>query len=164
MLQYIGVLLNDERLMSMTNLVGDTLSDPWKFEGIGRTMFKHAATPLLYGSSKACHELWQSKKHKYTLDQVKAFNNELSNGALGLANAFKDFMITNVKPAAQMTVHIADERFTIECNRFRNIGEETKIYSIYDTDNDAIRTIHHTTTKRVPDLGQFRRYFMTLLI
>jgi hypothetical protein len=127
-------------------------------------MFKHAATPLLYGSSKACHELWQAKKHKYTLDQVKAFNSELSNGALGLANAFKDFIITNVKPTAQMNVRIADECFTIECNRFRNVGEETKIYSIYDTDNDAIRTIHHTTTKRIPDLEQFRRYFMTLLV
>lgn len=164
MLQYIGILLNDERLMSMTNLVGTTLSDPWKFDGINRTQFKHAATPLLYGSSKACHELWQDKGHKYTMDQVKAFNKELSTGALGLANAFKDFLITNVKPQPTMQVRIADEVFTIECNRYRNVGEETKLYNIYDTESASIRTIHHTTTKKVPDLDQFRRYFMTLLI
>ncbi|MHB8098051.1 MAG: hypothetical protein ACYDD5_00495 [Sulfuricurvum sp.] len=164
MLAYIGALLGDERLLSMTNAHGTDLTDPWEFPGIPRTQFKHAATPMLYGSSKPCHDLWQAKGHKYTLDQVKAFNAELSSGPLGLANAFKDFLITNCKPQAQMEVHLFNERFTIECNRFRNVGETTKVYAIYDTDNNAIRTIHHTDTVRVPDLEQFRRYFVTLAI
>lgn len=164
MLAYIGALLGDERLLSMTNAHGTDLSDPWEFPGIPRTQFKHAATPMLYGSSKPCHDLWQAKGHKYTLEQVKAFNNELASGPLGLANAFKDFLITNCKPQAQMQVHIINEHFTIECNRFRNVGEKTNVYAIYDTDNNAIRTIHHTDTVRVPDLEQFRRYFPTLLI
>lgn len=164
MLQWIGILLGDSRLLSMTNVIGDTLSDPWAFQGISRTQFKHAATPMLYGSSKACHELWQSKGHKYTLDQVKAFNTELSSGALGLANQFKEFLIHNCKPTAEMQLHVRDEKFTIECNRFRNVGERTSSYDIYDSIDSSIRRIHHTQTSRIPDLDQFRRFFMTALV
>lgn len=164
MLQWMGILLNDVRLMSMTNVVGDTLSDPWKFPGIPRTQFKHAATPMLYGSAKPCHELWQAKKHKYTLEQIEAFNTELASGPLGLANAFKDFLINNVKPSETMTPHIIDEQFTIECNRYTHVGEETKVYQLFDTITDSLPLISHTTTTKVADLEQFRRYFVTLLI
>ena len=47
LLQYMGVLLNDKRLMEMTNVIGDTLEDPWKLEGMSRLMLKTAATPML---------------------------------------------------------------------------------------------------------------------
>ena len=164
MLQYIGILLGDERLLNMTNVIGSTLSDPWAFNGIPRTQFKHAATPRLYGSSRACHELWQDKGHKYTLEQVQLFNQELSSGPLGLADQFKEFIINNVKPSEAMTVDIFGTSFRIECNRYRNVGEQTLRYDIYDSETDTIRRIAHTTTKRVPDLDQFRRYFVTLLI
>lgn len=164
MLQWIGVLLNDERLMSMTNVIGDTLSDPWKFEGIPRTQFKHAATPMLYGSSKACHELWQDKGHKYTLEQVKLFTQELSTGALGVANAFKEFIINNCKPVEVMNLQVIDEKFRVECNRYRHVGEETRSYYLFDTIENKPRKIHHTSTKKVADLEQFRRYFVTGLI
>lgn len=165
MLQYIGLLLNDERLLSMTNVIGKTLSDPWAFEGIPRTQFKHAATPMLYGSSRACHELWQNKNHAYTLDQIQLFNAELQSGALGVANAFKEFLITNCKPSETMQVRIFDEEFTIQCNRFSNKPtESTTIYKLFDTQTSSIRTLHHTTPDRVADLEQFRRYFVTLLI
>lgn len=164
MLQWMGVLLNDERLMSMTNVIGDTLSDPWKFDGIPRTQFKHAATPMLYGSSKACHELWQDKGHKYTLEQVQLFNNELSSGPLGLANAFKDFLINNCKPTEEMTLHVFNEKFQVECNRHTIVGEETKSYYLYDTIEAKPRKIHHTSIKKIADLEQFRRYFVTALI
>lgn len=164
MLQWLGVLLNDERLMSMTNVIGDTLSDPWKFDGIPRTQFKHAATPMLYGSSRACHELWKDKKHDFTYAQVQAFNQELSSGALGLANAFKEFLITNCKPTEFMTLHVFNEQFRVECNRHTHVGEETKTYYLFDTIEAKLRKVHHTTTKSVPDLEQFRRYFVTALI
>lgn len=164
MLQYIGILLNDRRLCEMTNVIGSQLSDPWKFDGINRTQFKKAATPRLYGSNRACHELWQDNNINYTLEQVQLFNTELTNGALGLADQFKEFIINNVKPTEKMFVHIYNDQFNIECNRFRNIGEMTKYYEIYDTDTNRVKRIHHTDTKRVPDLDQFRRYFVTLLI
>lgn len=164
MLQYIGVLLNDERLCEMTNVIGADLQDPWKFDGINRNQFKKAATPRLYGSSKACHELWQDNSIKYTVDQVRLFNNELTSGALGLADQFKEFIINNVKPTEEMMVKIFNEEFNIECNRFRNIGEITRYYEIFDTETNRVKRIHHTDTKREADLDQFRRYFVTLLI
>lgn len=164
MLQYIGLLTNDSRLLSMTNVIGSTLSDPWAFEGIPRTQFKHAATPMLYGSSRACHELWQDKGHKYTIDQVKLFNQELATGALSVANAFKEFLITNVKPTEHMTPVIFNETFQIECNRYKHLGDITTRYDIFDTETNSIRRISHTTTRKEADLEQFRRYFVTLLI
>lgn len=164
MLQYIGLLTNDHRLLEMTNVIGSTLSDPWKFDGIPRTQFKHAATPMLYGSSKACHELWQDKKHNYTYEQVIAFNQELATGALGVANAFKEFLITNCKPSETMLVKIFNEEFNIECNRYRHVGDHTDIFKLYDSETGHVKTFHHTTVKKVADLEQFRRYFVTLLI
>ena len=47
MLQYMGLLLGDTRLLEMTNVIGDTLQDPWKLEGMPRLMLKKAATPML---------------------------------------------------------------------------------------------------------------------
>lgn len=164
LLQWMGVLLNDKRLMSMTNVIGDTLTDPWEFEGIPRKQFKTAATPMLYGSSKPCHELWSDAKIAYTLEQVQLFTTELSSGALGLVNAFKNFLINNCKMQETMQPHIIDETFTIECNRYNHIGEETKIYNIYDSITGTIPPIHHTTTKKVADLEQFRLYTVTLLV
>jgi len=163
-LQWMGVLLDDLSLTEMTNVTGDTLSDPWEFDGIPRKQFKKAATPMLYGSSKACYELWKKNKIKYTKEQVQLFNKELESGSLGLVNRFKDFIIDNCDPKEKMTVKIFNETIDIECNRFKNIGEKTTKYSIYDTITDRIRTISHTSTKKVPDLEQFRRYFVTLLI
>lgn len=164
MLQYIGILLGDETLCARTNLVGTELQDPWAVEGISRAMFKHAATPRLYGSSRPCYELWNDWNHEYTLEQVRAFNTELATGPLGLADQFKEFIINNVKPTEQMRVRIWNDEFDIECNRYRNVGEETIRYDIFDTETRSIRRICHTRTKKVPDLQQFRRYFVTLLI
>lgn len=164
MIQWMGVLMGDHRLTDMTNVTGITLSDPWAFEGIPRTQFKHAATPMLYGSSKACHELWQDRKHQYTLQQVELFNKEITSGALGIANMLKEFLINNCKPTERMKVNINDEIFEIECNRYRHIGDTTTKYDIYDSITKRIRTIVHTTTKSVADLDQFRRYFVTLLV
>ena len=164
MLQWMGCLLADKRLLDMTNVIGDTLSDPWYFDGIPRKQFKAAATPLLYGSSQATHQLWKDGKFEYTQLQLQLFNNELSNGAFGLANQFKEFLINNVKPQANMQVQIHNEFIDIECNRHKHIGEETIAYDIYDSITDSIRTINHTTTKSVPDLEQFRRFFVTLCV
>jgi len=163
MLGYIGCLLGDARLLEETNMHGTALSDPWQ-RGMNRTMFKHAATPLLYGSSRSCENLWKSKKHKYTDKDVTLFINELNRGSLGVAVALKDLIISYCKLQPEMAINVAGEKFNIECNRYRNVGEETKTYTIYDSVDRLLRTIHHTTTKKVPDLEQFRRFTVTCLI
>jgi hypothetical protein len=164
MLQYMAVLLNDKRLMEMTNIIGTTLNDPWKLEGMGREMLKEAATPMLYGSSKTCTDLWTTAKIKYTAKDVQLYNKEMSTGPFGLVNMFKDFLINNCNPSVSMKVNINQEKFYISCNRYRNVGEKTKAYKIWDSIDKLYNTVLHTDTKKIPDLEQFRRFFPTLLI
>lgn len=144
--------------------MNSTLKDAWTFQGMSRDQFKKATTPLLYGSSQDCRTLWKAKKIEYTPEQVKAYNKELTSGPLAVADKFKDFIINNVKPKEEMTVKIWGETFQINCNRFRNVGDYTKRYDIYDSTSATVKTIYHTHTHKEADLGQFKRYFVTLLI
>lgn len=164
MCQIIGVLLNDKRLMEMTNVIGDTLDDAWKVDGISRNKLKCVMTPKLYGSSQSAENLWKKGKMSYTSEDVKTVTEELQNGAFGLANSFKDFIINNCKPAAEMEIKIGDDEFSISCNKFRNTKEVTKAYKIYDSIDKQYNIVLHTDTKKVEDLEQFRLYMMTLLV
>ena len=164
MLQMMGVLLSSKELMTMTNMIGDELQDPWACEGMPRKMFKEASTPMLYGSSKACHELWQDNGHTYTIEQVKLYNDKLMTGGLAQANQLKEFIINYCKPTATVTVNIDEQVFSIECNRFKNVGDITTRYDIYDSVDNVINQVFHTHTHKEVDLEQFKRYFVTLLI
>ena len=164
MLQYEGILLGHRPFMEMTNLIGDMLSDPWAFDGIPRTQFKKAMTPKLYGSSQTCTTLWKNAKIDYTHEQVALFNEATKTGTLAVAEQLKEFIISCCNPKETMTVKIWNEIFTIKCNRFKNIGDITTTFDIYDSESKLIKTIHHTHTHKEADLEQFRRYFITLLI
>lgn len=165
MLQYIGVLTNDKRLLTMTNMIGSpNLVDPWSCDGIPRILYKHAATPRLYGSSQAVHEIWQSWNHEYTIEQLDLMNKQFDSGAIGIADKFKDFIISHVSPHPNMTVRIWGQNFDIECNRFKQVGTETRQYRIYDSSDKRINNLRHTKTRAEADLEQFCRYFVTLLI
>lgn len=164
MLQYEGLLTGDARLLNMTNVIGDTLEDPWKLEGMPRMMLKKAATPMLYGSSQACYELWQNNGISYTKDDIERYTMEMANGPFGVANLLKEFIINNAAPSEDMTVKIWNEEFNVSCNRWRNIGEKTKAYKIWDSVDEQYNVVLHTDTKKIPDLKQFKRYFMTLLV
>jgi hypothetical protein len=165
MLSYIGLLLGDERLLTMTNthyVPGATLNDPWACDGIPRSMFKTAATPMLYGSGKSAAELWADLP--FTTAQLEAYSRELSTGALGIANDLKDFVTGYVKPKERMQITVYNDTFEVECNRHHNVGEEMKLYDIYDSTTDSIQRIAHMETSKVADLDGFKRWFQTGLI
>ena len=166
MLQIEGVLLNHKPFLEMTNVIGDTLGDAWSFNeaGITRNQFKKAMTPRLYGSGQSCSTLWTNAKIKWNINQVKAFEKELSTGDMAVADKFKEFIINNVQPKEVMTVKIWNEVFTIYPNRFKSVGDYTLKYDIYDSRVKSVRSIYHTHTKKVADLEQFRTYFVTLLV
>jgi len=164
MLQYEGLLTGDKRLLEMTNVIGETLQDPWKLEGMPRLMLKKAATPMLYGSSQTCYQLWQNNGISYTADDIERYTREMADGPFGVANLLKEFIINNASPKAEMKVKIWNEEFDVSCNRFRNVGEKTKAYKIWDSIDERYNIVLHTDTKKVPDLQQFKRYFMTLLV
>jgi hypothetical protein len=117
-----------------------------------------------YGSSQTPAELLKDDKIKFNMEQLAILNESMTTGKYASANAFKDFIIRNCHPAETMTVKIWNDTFTINCNRFRNVGDYVVAYDIYDTDSESVKRIKHVHTKRVPDLEQFRRYFVTLLI
>lgn len=166
MLSYIGTLIGDKRLMTMTNLIGDedSIDDPWKVEGLSRNHVKKVATPRLYGSSQPAAVLWAKNKLDYTLDDLKLINNELKNGALGLADRFKEFIIKNCNPKAVMNVDLYRDKFEVSCTRWKRVGDVTVQYDLYDTESGAVKRISHTKTKAVPDLEGFRLYWVTCLI
>ena len=164
MLQYMGVLTGHRPFLEMTNVAGNALSDPWDFPGVPRQQFKKFMTPALYGSSQSCAMLWANAGIEYTSEQIKIVEDEIAFGKLAVADKFKEFIITNCKPTESMRVKIWDEEFDIKCNRYRSIGDRHVDYKIYDTFSETLQDIVHTHTHRVPDLEQFRRYFVTLLI
>ena len=140
------------------------LNDAWYIDGLTRNHVKKASTPRLYGSDQAVHALWKKAGLDFTLEELNLMNGQFSDGALGLADAFKEFVINNCNPKPEMQVKIFGEEFTIKCNHWKRVGDVPVIYDLYDTSTGRVRRITHTKTKQVPDLDRFRRYFQTLLI
>ena len=164
MLQIQGALLNHLPFLEKTNCFGSELQDIWTVPGIGRKMFKDAATPMLYGSSQSVKALWVANKHTFTKEQLALANKELTKGTFSVAKLFKDFIIKNVKPKETMKVKIWGQEFTIKCNRYKHKGDYKVRYNIFDSASNKVKTIWHMHTQNIPDLEQFRRFFVTLLI
>jgi len=159
-----GLLLGDYNMLDEVNIINpEELKDVWS-KGMPRNQFKFASTPLLYGSSAHCTELWRKKKIPYTKEHIEIHKKELAKGALGIGNDFKNYIIDNIEPKAEMTVKVWNDTFKIYCNRYMNVGDYVKKYPLYDTESGAVLNVHHTHTNRVPDLKQFKRYFVTLLM
>lgn len=150
--------------MEKTNLIGTDLSDPWTIKGINSRAQVKVIMRTIYGSSQQCWQMWQDEGISYTKEDIVRYNNELKHGSLAIAEKFKNFLINNCKPKEKMVINLWNDTFEIECNRFKHIGEKTIAYDIYDSVDHKIKRVTNTTTKKVADLDQFRRYFITLLI
>ena len=164
MLQIQGALLNHLPFLEKTNCFGSELQDIWTVPGIPRKMFKDAATPMLYGSSQSVKALWVANKHTFTKEQLALANKELTKGTFAVAKLFKDFIIKNVVPKETMKVKIWGQEFTIKCNRYKHKGDYKVRYNIFDSASNKVKTIWHMHTQNIPDLEQFRRFFVTCLI
>jgi hypothetical protein len=164
----IGTLLGDERLLTMTNMHGTELVDPWYIEGVPKSLVKASAMQQIYGSSRSTKDIWDTEcknsSLSYTSEMLATFNREMTSGALGLAIQFKNFILGNVVTKESMDVTIAEETFTVKCNRFKNVGDYTTTYDIFDTTSARIRRIHHTKTRKEADLNSFTRFWVTCLI
>jgi hypothetical protein len=166
--QCAGALLGDYDCLSQTNCIYDPetspLEDFWETPLPTREHAKKFLTPKLYGSQQDIKTLWTKNKLKFTAEDLNMAEKLASTGYFHVLDTFKNFVISNCKPQEYMNVCIWNEEFTVECNRFRNIGDYKTSYKLYDTESDLIQKIEHTTTKKVPDLKQFRLYFQTLLV
>ena len=159
-----GALLNHLPFLEGTNCTGNKLNDIWTKGTIPRKWFKDYWTPALYGSSKSVKDIWKSKKHPFSKEQLSEMNNEVRNGDFAVAIAFKDFIIKNVKPKETMKVKVWNEVFTIKCNKFKIKGERAVRYRAFDSESNLVQTIVHMETTKEPNLEQFRLFFVTLLV
>jgi hypothetical protein len=163
-LGYMGILLNHKPFMERTNMIGRRIGDAWGHDVItNRIQFK-TIMRVCYGSNMPASDMWKEMDIPYTKEEVAAFELELDNGSISVANRFKNFIIQNVKPSEDMEININNEKFKIECNRYTHIGEVTNKFDLYDTFTNSIRRISNTSVAKRPNLDAFRRFFVTALI
>lgn len=161
--QFVAVLTNDHQMMDETNLInGGEFKDIWTVPYVSRKHVKKALTPPLYGSSKNPKELWDANKLEYTQKQINEIMKDLAIGKFANARNFKDFIINGCKPQLKENIKIWNDEFYVKCNRFK-WEETTRVnYPIY-LSTGLIQTVVRDIC-RVPDLNQFKRYHVTLLI
>jgi len=162
-IQLVGILTGHKDYLEKTNILGDELEDIWTIEGVSRQHVKKCLTPRLYGSTKTTKQLWDDNNLEYTQKEVDIIEHELNHGIFKVAKDFKDFIISNVKPTNTMKVKIWNESFTIHCNRYKFKQTILKEYPIFTSSQNVIKKITRKL-ELVPDLEQFKRYFVTLLI
>lgn len=153
----IGLLLGHNEYVDHTKYM-------WKIDGLTKNHVKFAQTPYVFGSSASIEALWKKNKVSYTNEQVLIMRREQRRGKFAIANEFKDILIGHSHPEAIMQVQSGNERFTVECNRYKNVGDVTTQYVVYDSEKDTMKIVVHTKTQKVPDLKQFRRYFSSCII
>ena len=164
MIQFVGILTNDHAYLDETNLINEhEFKDIWTVDYCSRKHIKRAVTPRLYGSGKEPTQLWVKEKLPYTQEQLNRVMEELRTGLYANADQFKTFIINNVQPQKVMKVNVFNEIFEIECNRFKWELTQIKKYDIYTSPQGIVKTVTREVNL-VPDLEQFKRYFVTLLI
>ena len=167
MLQIMGALLGSKSLLSMTNCIvdNDELDDAWGvIDGVPRLAVKTIMTPRLYGSSVEPIELLAAES-KLEGHDIHSYANKIMNSpAYKLADMFKEFILAHVQPHNEMELHVWDEKFTVRCNHYKQVGEYTKYYKAWDTTDNKEKMFRNVHTKQVADLKRFVRYFVTGLI
>lgn len=153
----IGLLLGYNKYVDSTKYM-------WDIKGLSKNHVKFAQTPYVFGSSASIKTLWSKNGLKFTAKQIDLMRYEQSKGRFAIANEFKDIIIKHSHPTPIMQLQVGTERFTVECNRHKNVGDSTKSYVVLNSAIRKFTIIQHTNTHKVPDLKQFRRYFVTGII
>jgi len=151
----IGCLLNHKPLLT---------EYMWSINGLSKLHVKKAETPYVFGSAAPVANLWRKAGLKFTTKDLALMQHHMTRGKFAVPNAFKDLIINNCNLSARQPMHVRDEKFVVECNRYKNVGDTTRMYQIYDTATDKVQMVKHTKTHKVPDLKQFKRYPVTGLI
>ena len=136
----------------------------WDVPGLSKLHVKFAQTPYVFGSSASIKSLWLKNKLSFNSEQLRIMKKEQTSGRFAIANELKDIIIKHCTPQPVMELVVQQEKFKVECNKTKQVGDTTKQYIVLDSESGKYKVIQHTTTHSVPDLDQFRRYFMTGLI
>ncbi len=142
----------------------DHKSYMWNLPGLTKNHVKFAQTPYVFGSSAGVKSLWVKNKLTFTPSQITLMKQAQTTGKFSIANKLKDIIIKHCNPSTEMTLCVQQEEFIVECNKTKNVGDTTKQYVVYNSSSKQFSIITHTKTHTIPDLKQFKRYFMTGLI
>jgi hypothetical protein len=176
--QVIGALLNEERLLEATNVIGDTLNDAWYIPGVRRKAGKLYGTPTSYGSSASVKTLIANKGYLHTQlhedteenrakdkAEIKAIQREFSKGKFSVIKQFKDCMIKNYNVHTPiLTVKLWDETFQVHVNKWKYAGSTTVLTEGYNTQTGKFKRAYTHVPKLVPDYDHMKLYFQTLLV
>lgn len=165
-LTIMGVLTNNHELLDLCNLINpEENKDAWTVDYCSRNHIKKAVTPRLYGSSASPNKLWDKAKLEYDQNQLNLIQNEIRSGRYREPDKFKDYIIENVEPKETMEVRVWNDKFYIKCNRFNWESTELKSYLAFNSGNNS-NNIKYITREvsLTPDLEQFKRFFVTLLV
>ncbi len=136
----------------------------WAVDGLTKQHIKFAQTPYVFGSQASIETLWTKKKLEFTHEQKVLMRKEQVHGKFAIANIFKDIILDHCQPEKTMVLHSGTERYRVECNRHNNIGTTSTQYNIYDSEQDRLVIVKHTSTHKVPDIKNFNRFFPTGLV
>ena len=161
-----GVLLNDKALLNATNVINDNdIQDAWNYQGItNRDSLKAVLTPALYGSSETEAGLLSHRNIEVEPSQMKLLKQARRSGKYASAMKLKDALISNARPQAKMILDTYYDQFTVECNKYRNVGVSKKAYIAWNSKDKKFKTFFNMKTNQVPDLARFRLFFATSLI
>jgi len=180
--QIAGALLNDERVLEATNVIGPTLNDAWFINSVRRPVAKAYGTPTLYGSSQSVWKLVQSKGllHEQQLpksatsnqiEEAKAkdaaelsqLKTAFSEGRFSVLKQFKDLLIKNyTKHEPIISIDTGISQFTVHVNKWKTVSSK---YIISETWNGSkfIKSFTHKPIK-VPDYKAMKTFWATCLI
>lgn len=165
MAQLVGSLTNDERLLESTNVIGDTLSDPWYIEGVRRLSAKAVGTPVFYGSSQSAIALLKSKKIDIDKAEVARIRKEFASGRFAVMKQFKDLLIQNYSiHTPVIKIKLYKDEFNIYVNKFKQAGAEIVVTEAFDTKTNRFKLSYTHEPVMVPDYARMKLFFATLCI
>jgi hypothetical protein len=165
MLQIMGALLGDRNLLEMTNAISTgILNDPWgQVNEVPRKKTKAVLMRQLYGSSQSAPKILDSEKLEYSAEEIIRLEKGLHSNGYGVANAFKNFLISNCNLSETIYPVVWNDKLEVPCNRHHTKGDKPIIYSMLNNKGKLQRLIHWKTVKEA-DVKSFRRWVVTGLI
>ena len=163
--QFVGALTNEIRLMERTNMVGDTLSDPWRCNGVPRLSVKFVGTPRFYGSSASASKLLRSRKVAPVQSHISAINKMFATGSFSIMAKMKDCIVsnyTNHKPV--IDIKIWNETFKVECSRMKAIDAKIIVTEAWNSTKKKFTKSITREPIYVPDYEYFSLYWQTCII
>jgi hypothetical protein len=100
---------------------------------------------------------------EYSMTDIPVIEASLTEGAYGVANKLKEFIIGNCNMQPVMNPVVWGEKLVVPCNRHTKHGEAPHAYSVLDSDFNKTKVIHWSTVTE-PDLKSFKRWAQTGLI